>query len=92
MRTNDTVQINPNLKLWRNGTETVIAESIEDVKKIIVEMYGEDEFNDDPDYNVLPLHGELTIRIDGGPVKETKTVAEWIHCEGPGHLCSTENY
>lgn len=80
------------LKVWSNGTDTVIAKDIEDVREVIEEHSGEGAWTEDEDYwAVVP--GSEKVRInnfDGHDGVQERTAAEWIEAEGRGFLCSTE--
>lgn len=94
------------LKVWTNDTDTVIAEDLADVRKIIEEMYGSWEEFDREDWHAYPDDRVLRIVDDEGDLRErgfatttnpltghevvARTCAEWIASEGRGFLCSTE--
>jgi len=76
------------LKLWTDGTETYVAESIEDAMRMQRETLGENPEPQDWEERI-PL-GPLTIHLDDGQREVTRTAEEWIASNGPGFLCSTE--
>lgn len=80
------------LKMWTNGSEYVIAESISEVKSEIARMYGAECFESEDDWHTLPLDQSLSIGRDGPDNPEKKQVLDWIQEHGFGHIASTENY
>lgn len=84
------------MKVWTNDTDTVVAEDLADVQRVVEAHYGStfeqegwtlDEWGevaDDKPITICNLH-------DRGPDdKLTQTAAEWIQMNGRGFLCSTE--
>lgn len=79
------------LKVWTNDTDTVIAADLADVKRVIADHYGSDEFDEDDSWRLRSDERPLKIHnFDGNETAVTKTNAEWIASEGRGFLCSTE--
>jgi hypothetical protein len=79
------------LKVWTDGTDTVIAEDIRDVQKVIEELHGSWESEDDDWGEVKDESEVITIHnFDGNGAVLSKTAGEWIVSEGRGFLCSTE--
>jgi hypothetical protein len=84
------------MTVYTNDTDTVVAEDLADVQRVIEAQYGRtfeqegwslDEWR--------PVHDDKPITIhnmhDRGPDdKETRTAAEWAKLEGRCFLCSTE--
>lgn len=84
-------------KVWTNGTDTVIAANLADVRSVIEAQIGctlEQEGWSLDDWSALPDEEPLTINLEEQPEgldpKVTKTCAEWVASEGRGFLCSTE--
>jgi hypothetical protein len=82
------------MKVWTNGTDTVIAPDIEAVGAILRSHYGSDEFDDELDgFNVVPSDRPIRIHNFNGHGHDDvteKTAGEWATSEGAGFLCSTE--
>lgn len=89
------------MKVWKGDVDTVIAEDLADVRKVLAEMYGDsDEVTEMINDGFAPVADDQAITIvnvdetqaDGRkmPVRMTLTAAEWIAREGRGLLCSTE--
>jgi hypothetical protein len=82
-----------NLKVWTNGTDTVVASDLDEVQQIVEKQHGttfaaegwsQDEWWAEDDDQPLTIHN-----VDGHDTVETKTRREWAS-EGRGFLCSTE--
>jgi hypothetical protein len=83
------------MKVWQGETDTVVAEDLADVRKVLVEMYGDsDEVTEMMNDGFAPVPDEKSITIhnleDVPANKLTLTAQEWIEREGRGLLCSTE--
>jgi hypothetical protein len=82
------------LKVWCGEVDTVVAEDLVDVRRVLVEQYGESEeismMMEDGFAEVSPDR-ELTI-LDGDNLsaKRTQTAARWAAENGRGLLCSSE--
>ncbi len=82
----------PELQIYENGTDTVIAHSPEDAVHAWEEANGvsyHDACAGGPDDWTLTDGPLLRISDDDGG-SETLTLDEWITEEGRGFLCSTE--
>ena len=78
------------LKVWTDGTDTVIAEDIRAVQKVM-EVHAGSWESSDGDWRVID--GAKLIKIHNFTGHEdivTKTADEWVKAEGRGFLCSTE--
>lgn len=83
------------MKVWRGETDTVVAEDLADVRKVLVEMYGDcDEVTEMMNDGFSPVADDKPITIgnveDVPANKLTLTAGEWIAREGRGLLASTE--
>jgi hypothetical protein len=84
------------VKVFTNGTDTVVARSIDDVPSVIASHYGstmEQEGWTLDEWRQVPDDKPITIRNvhgNGWDDKETRTAAEWARLEGESFLCSTE--
>jgi hypothetical protein len=89
------------MKVWSGEVDTVVAADLEDVRKVLIDLYGDtddvvemmnDGFAPVPDDQPITIENVDTFDHDGrcAPVKLTMTAAEWISREGRGLLCSTE--
>ncbi len=77
------------LQVWTDGTDTVVAADLADVRRVIEEQYGSWESSDD---NWRRISDDKPIRIhaDDHTHVVTKTAREWAESDGRGLLCSTE--
>lgn len=84
------------MKVFTNYTDTVVAESLEDVPAVIEQHYGstmEEEGWELDEWHEVPHDKPITIcniHDRGVDDKETRTAAEWAQLQGRGFLCSTE--
>lgn len=84
------------MKVFTNGTDTVVAEDLADVQRVIEKQYGatfEQEGWTQDDFEEVPADKPITIRNVHGwgwDDKETRTAGEWAAKEGRCFLCSTE--
>lgn len=84
------------LKVFTNRTDTVVAEDLADMQRIIEEQYGatfEQEGWTLDEWSLVPDDKPITIcniHDRGRDDKETRTAAEWAVHNGRGLLCSTE--
>lgn len=83
------------MKVWQGETDTVVAEDLADVRKVLVEMYGDsDEVTEMMNDGFAPVSDDRSITIhnlaDVPTHKLTLTAKEWIEREGRGLLGSTE--
>lgn len=84
------------MNVYTNGTDTVVAESIDDVPGAWASSHGVDfldEGNDLDEWDQVPDDEPITIcNVEGrGHMdKETRTAREWADKDGRGLLCSTE--
>jgi hypothetical protein len=78
------------LHVWTNDTDTVVATSAVEARRIAADMVGEtiEDYPGDEWYKYEDDH-PLTIN-DDETGKTTKTCAQWITSDGRGFLCSTE--
>ena len=84
------------MKVFTNDTDTVVAEDLADVQRVIEAQYGTtfeqegwtlDEWGEVPDGEPITIRN---VHDRGWDDKETKTAAEWAAENGRGLLCSTE--
>lgn len=79
------------LALFSDGTETYVASSVEEARKMQFDLCGE---NPEPETEWSEVSKNvdrtLTIHTDDGEGPVSKTVGQWIKDNGPGFLCSTE--
>lgn len=84
------------MKVFTNGTDTVVAEDLADVQRVVEAQYGatfEQEGWTLDEWEQVPDDKPITIcNVDGRghDDKETRTAAEWAAHDGRGLLCSTE--
>lgn len=78
----------PELGVWTDGTDTVIAYDKLDVWRVLWAHTGSYVESDLDAFERLPDDCEKTITDDG--TRTTKTCREWIASDGRGFLCSTE--
>lgn len=84
------------MKVFTNDTDTVVAEDLADVQRVVEEQYGatfEQEGWTLDEWAEVPGDEPITICNvnDRGPDdKETRTAAAWAEHNGRGLLCSTE--
>lgn len=81
------------MRVWTNYVDWVVAADLDDVRKVLVEQYGDTpEIDTWIEEGFTPLDDDKPITItnysSGDPL--TLTCADWIAREGRGHLCSTE--
>ena len=77
------------LQMWEIGEEYVIAESIDDVKKILFdEMSCSPEDYEEGIEDARTLNPESTFRFDhqGARGVEERTVKDWIEINGRGYF------
>lgn len=78
------------LKVWTDATDTVIAEDIRDVRRVMESHAGSWESNDG-DWRVIEDDKLIKIHnVTGHEDIVEKTADEWVKAEGRGFLCSTE--
>lgn len=84
------------MKVFTNGTDTVVAEDLADVQRVIEAQHGStfeqegwtlDAFKELPDDKPITIRNVHDRGLDH---KETRTAAEWALLEGRCFLCSTE--
>jgi len=87
----------PQLSIWTDDTDTVVAFSAEDACLVCADHMGEsmpeylEHYGEPEDWHELPLGHELTIWEEcyaGTPVK--KSASDWLRSEGREFLASTE--
>ena len=79
------------LHAWTDGTDTFVATSMDDARRMQREYGGENcDQEDDSAWHIYDPERALTIYLDDGRGKVTKTISEWILEHGPGPLCSTD--
>lgn len=82
------------MKVFTNGTDTVVAESIDDVPGAWASSHGVDFFDEGGDLDYWDhVDDDKVIAIcdaDGHGTKQTRTAREWADLNGRGLLCSTE--
>jgi hypothetical protein len=79
------------LRVYNNGTDTVIAYSPEDATALLAEHIGENP--EDIASNWVELPPEKVIKLSEQSEEnpgESRTAAEWHAIKGRGPLCSTE--
>jgi hypothetical protein len=80
------------LRAFTNGTDTVIARHLEDVRAVLVEL----GMSVEAAAAMLDEHwseksaDQVVGIVDDAGVETKKTVAEWIAERGRGFLCSTD--
>ncbi len=82
---------NADLKMWTDGEDYIIAESLDEVKKILLE-HGHDDDLDEYIEGFETMNTELKFTYndeEAGGI--TKTVGEWIKERGKGFFASV-NY
>ena len=81
------------LKVWTDGTDTVIAEDIRDVQRVM-EHHAASWESEDDDWRVVANDKVIRIRVESNDETPDRVViknaAEWIAEKGRGFLCSTE--
>lgn len=78
------------LKVWTDATDTVIAEDIHDVRRVMEAHAGSWE-SSDGDWRVIDGDKQIKIHnLTGHEDTVAKTADEWVKSEGRGFLCSTE--
>lgn len=84
------------MKVFTNGTDTVVAPDLDRVPAILHAHYGStmeeegwslDEWHEVPDDKPITI---CNIHDRGADDKLTLTAAEWAARDGAGFLCSTE--
>lgn len=84
------------MKVFTNDTDTVVAEDLADVQRVVEAHYGAtfeqegwtlDEWEQVPDDQVITI---CNFHDRGADDKEARTAAAWASSEGRGFLCSTE--
>lgn len=84
------------MKVFTNDIDTVVAEDLADVQRVIEETYGstfEQEGWTIDEWEEVDGNKSITIRNvhdRGWDDVETRTAAEWAALEGRCFLCSTE--
>ena len=84
------------LRVFTNGTDTVVAKDLPDVQRLVEAHYGatfRQEGWELQDWHEVPGDKPITIvnLNDHGPSdKATMTAAQWAAHEGRSFLCSTE--
>lgn len=90
------------IKVWTDGTDTYVAEDVDDIRAIVIELHGSWENWQDSEWEVVPDDKPITIvdvdgafgrkgyKVDGVNNTVTMTAAQWVTSEGRGMLCSTE--
>lgn len=83
------------MKVWQGETDTIVADDLADVRKVLVELYGDsDEITEMMNDGFAEVSDDKSITInnveDVPHQRLTMTAAEWIAREGRGLLCSTE--
>ena len=82
------------MQVYTNGTDTVVAESIDDVRAVVEAQYGctmESEGWSLDEWHRVKDDKPITItNYDDQGNKLTLTAAEWAARDGRGLLCSTE--
>ena len=80
------------LKIYENGTDTVVARSADDATAVLVEFAGYDPSECGEWTEVAGPTLTIVHMDDPGQPKDTRTLAEWIsYAGGRGLLASTEN-
>jgi hypothetical protein len=77
------------LHVFSDGTDTVVAASLEDALAVWTEHAGEREDDMDP-FELVPDEKPLTITDADDGTMETKTAGQWADDNGRGFMCSTE--
>ena len=78
---------NADLKMWTDGEDYVIAESLDDVKKILLEQGHEVDIEEYIEgFETMNTGTNFTLN-DENAGKITKTVGEWIKECGKGFFC-----
>ena len=84
------------MKVFTNGTDTVVAENLIDVAEVLTNHYGStmeqegwtlDEWGQVDDNTPIVSRN---VNGNGYDDKATRTAAEWAAQNGRGFLCSTE--
>lgn len=93
------------LKVWTDGTDTFVAEDLDDLRRVKSAYLSATNSPDDPwdptgdmgapgDFDMVPPEKAIAIRYDDAPTKaeekRTQTALEWAIENGRGLLCSTE--
>lgn len=83
------------LRVFTNGTDTVVAIDIADVQRVVESHYGvtfEQEGWSLDEWEEVPGNEPVKIRYDGAEALayDIKTAADWAVSYGRGFLCSTE--
>ena len=73
------------LKMFTDDYEFVIAESVADVKAILVELHYSPECFDPDHWTAMDESRDFTY-VDDANVERTKTVREWIDAVGRGYF------
>jgi len=80
------------LKMFTNGADYVIAESVEAAKEICVKDFGYDADEiEETEFEEMDPGKEFTLRNDDDGSKETRTVAAWIEECGSCYFANSEN-
>lgn len=81
------------LRMFTDGTDTVIARSLDDVRAVLVAMQaGVAEFDTGGREHWREVSPERVVKIrdEETGITQEETVAAWIAERGRGFLCSTE--
>lgn len=76
------------LKAWTDGTETYVAETLEEARAMQREATGFSEEDQAAEWYARDSTKLLRIYFDDEVIE--KSVGRWITENGPGFLCSTE--
>lgn len=77
------------LRLFTDGTETYVATSIAEARRLQFENIGENP-EDESAWREQTEPDPMTIALDDGRGDVTQSIANWIKENGPGFLSSTE--
>lgn len=81
------------MKVYTNGTDTIVAADEQDLRAVLVELYGIEDAAMYHDEGFVACDETETLTIvnagDGG-VPRTLTYGDWAATIGRGLLCSTE--
>lgn len=82
------------LHLFRetNSEDTYAAVNLDGAKALLVAAVGEDEAKECDDWEAIPDHKEITVRLEDGPETETKTAIEWANEESTPRCVFGANY